>query len=430
MNLSQMATHNQESEKRRWALPSMGGFYKKLVLSKLEGIVEGQLVFSMPNETVALGPDVDKQGVDEPLFARLEINDEYFFAAIVHGGSVGAAESYVRGEWDCDDLTSLVRILVRNSTLLDDMEGGLASMASAVMKMAHRGRSNTRDGSRRNISEHYDLGNDLFKLFLDNDWMMYSSALYQTGQESLEQAQFAKLKRLCDKLDLTANDHLLEIGTGWGGCAVFAAQHYGCRVTTTTISKEQHALACERVKSAGLEDKITVLLEDYRDLQGQFDKLISIEMVEAVGHQYLDGYFQRCSDLLKPDGVAVIQAITIEDHRYEQALRSVDFIKRYIFPGSFIPCVSVLTSSAAKAELRLNNLEDIGISYAYTLREWRMRFMQQLDAVREQGYTEEFIRLWKFYLCYCEGGFIERSISDVHLQFVKSKNTQVSWLPA
>ena len=238
------------------------------------------------------------------------------------------------------------------------------------------------------------------------------------------------MKRLCDKLQLNDSDHLLEVGTGWGGCAVFAAQHYGCRVTTTTISKEQHKLAVERVKAAGLEDKVEVLLKDYRDLDGYYDKLISIEMVEAVGHHFLDEYFEQCRARLKPDGLAVIQAITIEDHRYQQALNSVDFIKRYIFPGSFIPCVSVLTQSAAQAQLRLVNLEDLGDSYATTLNHWRQRFVAELERVRELGYDERFIRMWLFYLCYCEGGFIERSISDVHLLLAADKNQSPNWLPS
>jgi cyclopropane-fatty-acyl-phospholipid synthase len=226
-------------------------------------------------------------------------------------------------------------------------------------------------------------------------------------------------------LQLSADDHLLEIGTGWGGCAVFAAQHYGCRVTTTTISNEQYQYACARVRAAGLEKRITVLRQDYRDLAGNYDKLISIEMVEAVGHQFLDEYFQQCRALLKPTGLAIFQAITIEDHRYKQALHSVDFIKRYIFPGSFIPCVSVLTQSAAKAGLRLVNLKDLGQSYALTLNHWRQRFLDRLEAVRDQGYDERFIRMWLFYLCYCEGGFRERSISDVHLLFAADKNRGV-----
>lgn len=427
MNLSNIA--HQSSKNSKTSLSAFSGLYEKLVLSRLDNIEDGQIILSMNGQEKTLGPSVEKQVIDEPLSVKVDIADSSFFSSIVLGGSIGAAESYIRGDWQCSDLTALIRILVRNRDLLDQMEGGLARFASSAMKLAHRFRANTRDGSRKNIAEHYDLGNDLFDLFLDKDWMMYSSGLYKSQDDTLEQAQFNKLKRLCDKLHLKSSDHLLEIGTGWGGCAVFAAQHYGCKVTTTTISKEQHALAVERVRKVGLEHKITVLLEDYRDLDGQYDKLISIEMVEAVGHQFLDGYFKRCSELLKPSGIAVIQAITIEDQRYEHAVKSVDFIKRYIFPGSFIPCVSVLTQSAADANLRLANLEDIGSSYALTLCEWRKRFMDQLESVRQQGYSEDFIRLWEFYLCYCEGGFIERSISDVHLQFVKPKDREPNWLP-
>ena len=403
-------------------------FYKNLLLKRLDDIVDGQIQINTPTEQIILGHDIDAQRIAEPLFVRIEILDEEFFTAVVLGGSVGAAESYMQGAWTCNDLTTLVRILVRNSALLDEMEGGLASLASVVMKSAHSLRKNTRSGSRKNIAEHYDLGNDLFELFLDKDWMMYSSALYQSADDSLEQAQSQKLHSLCEKLHLQPTDHLLEIGAGWGGCAVYAASNFGCRVTTTTISKEQYQLAIDRVKKAGLEDKVTVLLEDYRDLQGSYEKLVSIEMVEAVGHQFVDEYFACCSKLLKEDGIAVIQAITIEDHRYEQAVKSVDFIKRYIFPGSFIPCVSLLASAAGKSQLRLNTLQDIGYSYALTLREWRKRFMQDLDIVKAQGYSEEFIRMWEFYLCYCEGGFLERSISNVHMQFVKPSNRCASEL--
>lgn len=418
MNSSSASIHNSKLAKK----PFFADFYKNILLKRLNDIVDGQIQINTPSEKIILGPDIDAQNIAEPLYVRIEVHQDDFFADIVLGGSVGAAESYMQGDWACNDLTSLVRILVRNSSLLDEMEGGLASLASVVMKSAHSLRKNTRSGSRKNIAEHYDLGNDLFELFLDKDWMMYSSALYATAEDSLEEAQARKLKSLCEKLKLKSSDHLLEIGTGWGGCAVYAAAHYGCRVTTTTISKEQYQLAIERVKKAGLEDKVTVLLEDYRDLTGSYDKLVSIEMVEAVGHQFVDEYFACCSKLLKNEGVAVIQAITIEDHRYEQAVKSVDFIKRYIFPGSFIPCVSVLTRAAGKSQLRLNALEDIGYSYALTLREWRKRFMQNLEAVKSLGYSDEFIRMWEFYLCYCEGGFIERSISDVHMQFVKPGN--------
>ncbi|MDM3869965.1 cyclopropane-fatty-acyl-phospholipid synthase family protein [Porticoccus sp. W117] len=397
--------------------------FEKLFVNRLGSLKNGAIHLAAPGGHYLLG---DGQA---DLQVQMHVNDSAFFQSVATGGSVGAAESYMAGEWHCSDLTALVCILVRNQDLLDGMEGGVATVAGWLLKAVHQLHKNNRSGSRRNIAAHYDIGNDLFELFLDKEWMMYSSALYHTGDESLAQAQELKLARLCDKLDLKPSDHLLEIGTGWGGAAIFAAQNYGCRVTTTTISEEQYKLAVERIAGAGLSDKITVLLEDYRDLDGQYDKLLSIEMVEAVGHQFLDGYFKQCQHLLKPDGLAAIQAITIEDHRYKQALNSVDFIKRYIFPGSFIPCVSVLTSSAAKAGLRLTNLEDIGPSYALTLQEWRERFMDQLDQVRELGYSEAFIRMWEFYLCYCEGGFRERSINDVHLLFAASGNRREQWVP-
>jgi cyclopropane-fatty-acyl-phospholipid synthase len=297
------------------------------------------------------------------------------------------------------------------------------------MRSLHALKRNTRLGSRKNISAHYDLGNDLFKLFLDEN-MMYSSAIFAEADDSLERASQRKLDRICQKLQLQPGDHLLEIGTGWGGMAVHAARHYGCRVTTTTISREQHELARQRIVEAGLADRVTLLHEDYRDLPGSYDKLVSIEMIEAVGHQYLDTYFRKCASLLKPDGLALIQAITIEDHRYRQALTSVDFIKRQVFPGSFIPCVTAMVDSAARAgQLRLLNLEDFGPSYATTLKHWRQRFLSRLDRVRALGYDDRFIRMWEFYLCYCEGGFLERSISDVHLLLAPSGNRRDQYLP-
>jgi cyclopropane-fatty-acyl-phospholipid synthase len=228
---------------------------------------------------------------------------------------------------------------------------------------------------------------------------------------------------------LGSDTRVVEIGTGWGGFAMHAAKQYGAHVTTTTISREQHALAEHRVQEAGLSERITLLLRDYRELDGQYDRLVSIEMIEAIGHQYLDSYFAKCAELLKDDGMALIQAITIEDHRYQQALNSVDFIKRHIFPGSFIPSVSAMLGAAGKTDLRLFNLEDIGPSYALTLREWRRRFMGQVDAVRAQGYPDRFIRMWEFYLAYCEGGFIERSIGNVHLLLTRPGCRRAPWLP-
>lgn len=406
-------------------LDSTARLLRKRVLARLAGLRGGQLRLQDGGGVVVLG---QADGAD-PLHASLHVHDADFYRQVALNGSVGAGESYMDGQWSSEDLVALVRLLVRNRDLLDGMEGGLARLGGWALKAWHGLRRNTRAGSRRNIAAHYDLGNALFRLFLD-DGMMYSSAMFAPG-DTLEQASLRKLERICAKLDLRPGDHLLEIGTGWGGMAIHAAGRYGCRVTTTTISREQHVLASERVAAAGLSDRVTVLLEDYRDLRGQYDKLVSIEMIEAIGHQYLDTYFARCAALLKPEGLALVQAITIEDSRYAQALRSVDFIKRHVFPGSFIPCVSAMVGSAARAgELRLLNLEDFGPSYAETLRHWRQRFHARLDEVRALGYDERFVRLWEFYLCYCEGGFLERSISDVHLLFARAGNRRDQYLPA
>ena len=364
----------------------------------------------------------------DSLDVQIEVLSPKAYRRMLVGGSIGAAESYMEGEWHTTDLTDLIRLLLRNRQQLDQLETGMARVTGWIAQGWHKLNRNTLKGSKKNIAAHYDLGNEFFSLFLDAN-MMYSSGIYPTGEETLEQASNIKLRRICEKLDLQPSDHLMEIGTGWGGMAAFAAQHYGCKVTTTTISQEQYEAAKAKIEALGLSDQVQVIKQDYRELAGQYDKLVSIEMVEAVGHQYLDGYFDQVSHLLKPNGMALIQAITIDDLRYASALNSVDFIKRYIFPGSFIPCVHVLIQSAAMKGLRLFNLEDIGTSYALTLQHWRERFMSRLAEVREQGFDETFIKMWEFYLCYCEGGFRERAISDVQLLFTKEQNHRHQWLP-
>lgn len=350
---------------------------------------------------------------------HLEVRDPAFYRAVAAQGSVGAGEAYMQGHWHCDDLVGLIRLLVRNRDLVDGMETGLARLGAWALRAWHALRRNTREGSRRNIAAHYDLGNDFFSLFLSSD-LMYSSALWAGEDDTLEAASARKLEAICRKLQLKPSDRVIEIGTGWGGFALHAARHHGCHVTTATISREQHALATERVRQAGLQDRITVLLQDYRDLTHTYDKLVSIEMVEAIGAPYLDTYFGKLGSLLKPDGLALVQAITIEDHRYEQAVVAVDYIKRFIFPGSFIPSVNALLSAKTRAsDLGLVHLEDFGLSYARTLQAWRMRFIAALPQVRAQGFDECFIRMWDFYLAYCEGGFRERSIGVAHLLMAK-----------
>ena len=353
------------------------------------------------------------------LMATVTVTDPRFWSELALGGNTGAGEAYIAGYFRCDDLTAAVRILVMNRDVLTGLEGGGARLAAPVKRLAHWVNRNTQAGSRKNIAAHYDLGNDLFELFLD-ETMMYSSAMFVTGEETLEQAQFLKLDAICRKLDLGPDDHLLEIGTGWGGLAIHAASRYGCRVTTTTISREQHRLAGERVREAGLEDRVTLLLEDYRDLEGHYDKLVSVEMIEAVGHHFLDTYIAKCSSLLKPDGMMLLQAITIRDQHYANALKTVDFIKKFVFPGSFIPSVTAIADSiAASSDMKIFHLQDFGPDYARTLRLWRERFFEHIDDVRALGYPEPFIRLWEYYLCYCEGGFLERNIGDVHMLLTK-----------
>ncbi|QBK05069.1 class I SAM-dependent methyltransferase [Hylemonella gracilis] len=354
-----------------------------------------------------------------PMSVQLDVLDPRFWGELAFGGSIGAGEAYMAGYWRCDDLTGLMRILLQNREVLDGMEGGLARLTAPLQKALHWTNRNTRSGSRRNIAAHYDLGNDFFALFLDPS-LMYSCAYYETPQSTLEEAQQARLHRVCRHLKLGPDDHLLEIGTGWGGMAIHAAQHYGCRVTTTTISRQQYELARERVAAAGLQDRITLLLEDYRDLKGQYDKLVSLEMIEAVGHQFYGTYFAQCARLLKDDGLMLLQAITIADQRYEAARKSVDFIQRHIFPGSTIPSITALLNAiTAKTDMKLVQLDDIGPHYATTLRHWRERFMARLGEVRLLGYTDTFIRMWDFYLCYCEGGFEERALGDVHMLLAK-----------
>jgi len=387
------------------------GLVRRKVLSVLEQMSEGHLTLVENGQTQSFG----RSESSPELHAVVRVNDPRFYSMVALQGSVGAGGSYMQGLWDCDNLPAVVRIFVRNRQLLESIDGRLGRLASPAFRLLHRMRRNTRSGSRRNIRNHYDLGNDFFRLFLD-ETMMYSSAYFTSEEMSLRNASLAKIDRICDRLNLGPDDHVLEIGTGWGGFAIRAVQRHGCRVTTTTISAEQYRLARERIEQAGLSDRITVLLEDYRDLAGTFDKLVSIEMIEAVGYDFLEEYFKKCDSLLRPGGRMVLQAITIADEFLEQAKHSVEFIKHYIFPGSALPAVGLMRSIVDQStSLEWTSVEDITDHYVLTLRRWRERFHESLDQVRGLGYSEEFIRLWDFYFCYCEGGFSERHIGDVHL---------------
>ncbi len=401
------------------------GFHRKHVLALIDALTGCRVTVVEGDRHFHLGQPRN----EHDLACTVVVKDEEFWRAVVTGGSVAVGETFMNGLWEVDDPVALVRIFVRNRDVLDRMETGLARLGGLLFKAWHAFRRNTKIGSKKNIEAHYDLGNALFRTFLDDN-LMYSSAIYANPTESLEVASRRKLDRICQKLGLGPQHHVVEIGTGWGGFALHAAGRYGCRVTTTTISEEQFALATERVAAARLSDRITVVKRDYRDLEGKFDRLVSIEMIEAIGHQYLDTYFAKVGSLLKPDGMALIQAITIEDHRYERALANVDFIQRYIFPGSFIPAVGAMTGAIARStDLRLYNLEDIGPSYALTLREWRRRFNAARDEVLKLGYPDRFTRLWNWYLAYCEGGFMERSIGNAQMLLVKPDCRAPEYLP-
>ncbi len=382
------------------------------VMRRLEGLESGRIEVSDPWGEWSVG---EQSG----LSADMLVAHPGFYRVLALGGDLGAARAYMDGHWQSSRLTDLFQILLRNTELLDGLEGGFAMVAGAISRLRHLLNRNTRSGSRENIHAHYDLGNEFFALFLDPT-RTYSCGIFEQPSATLEQASIAKLDRICRKLSLGPEDNVVEIGTGWGSFAIHAASRYGCRVTTTTISQQQFEYAQARVREFDLEDRVTLLRSDYRDLQGKFDKLVSIEMIEAVGHEYLPQFFAKCADLLRPDGAMLIQAITMPDQRYAQYLKSSDFIRRYIFPGSCVPSLSAMLDAIRKAtDLSLAHLEDIGPHYATTLEAWRERFIQNLDSVRELGYPVEFQRMWLYYLHYCEAGFAERYLGTLQLLFQK-----------
>ncbi|MBK8979106.1 MAG: class I SAM-dependent methyltransferase [Planctomycetes bacterium] len=389
---------------------------RRLVHCRLRGLRVGRVTiedaFDGTRATFGRGERLD-------LHVVVRVLEPGFYGQLVARGSLGAAEAWIDGGWTCDDLTALIRMLVADRAVLEGLDTGLARLSRPLLRLFHARNANTRTGSRRNIAAHYDLGNDFFELLLDPS-LTYSSAYFEHAGQSLAEAQVAKLDRLCRRLDLQPGDRLLEIGTGWGSLALHAAGRYGCHVTTTTISKEQHAVAARRIREAGLEDRVDLRLCDYRELTGRYDKLVSCEMIEAVGAPFLPTFLKTCADRLEDHGVAALQAILISDQHYAHTVRQVDFIKRYIFPGSFIPSTTAIIDAATRhTDLRISDLEQFGPDYARTLRAWRERFYANLDAIRALGYPEEFLRMWEYYLCYCEGGFAERFIDVGHLVFRK-----------
>jgi cyclopropane-fatty-acyl-phospholipid synthase len=387
------------------------GLSRRLVLAQLARLGSGRLVLSDAHGVHTFGPD------DDGPEAHVHVSDPLMYSHVLKRGLLGAGEAYAEGAWSSPDLVAVIQLFLRNRDMIERMEGGWSRLITWPLRTAMRLLPNNRRRARKHIAAHYDLGNEFFALFLDPS-MTYSSALFERPDSSLEEAQTAKYDRLCQKLRLDASHHVLEIGSGWGGFAIHAARTYGCRVTTTTISPSQYALATERIEAAGLSDRITLLLQDYRDLEGTFDRVVSIEMIEAVGRSHLDHYLEVCGARLKEDGLFGLQAITITDAAYERASKRVDFIKRHIFPGTFIPSVTaILGASTANSDMRLLHLEDIGLDYAKTLQTWRERLATRRPAARLLGFDDTFLRAWDYYFGYCEGGFRSRFLGAAQMVF-------------
>ena len=394
----------------------LGSAAKKLFLSTLEGLGGGCLELILPDQTLTFGD------VQSELSAQLLVHRGRFFSRALLGGDTAIGEAYMDGDWSTPDLVSLMRLAVRNLAQLEKSNTFFSSLSRLADHLRQILRKNTVAGSRRNIHAHYDLSNEFFQLFLDRR-MVYSCAWYETIADSLETAQLQKLDRICHKLDLQPRDRVLEIGTGWGAFALHATRNYGCHVTTTTISQQQYAYARELFDTAGRDRRIELLLKDYRELSGSFDKIVSIEMFEAVGFEHYDDFFRACDRLLKPDGSMLLQTITMNEQRFARYLKQSDWIQKYIFPGAQLASLrGVLDSLARATRLSLFHAEDMGAHYARTLAAWRERFLNSMAEVRSLGFDDRFIRMWDYYLAFCEGAFQERHISDVQLLLTRNYN--------
>jgi cyclopropane-fatty-acyl-phospholipid synthase len=392
----------------------MRSLAKSILLSRLEGLQHGHLEIVCPQETYSFGD------ASSDLRATVAVHDERFFTRALLGGDVAMGEAFMDGDWSTPDLVSVVRIAVRNLVAVEN-QTLLTWFQRVADRLLHLRNDNSIAGSSRNISYHYDLSNQFYQLFLDRN-LVYSCGYFKSPQDDLGTAQIQKFDRICQKLRLSKNDHLLEIGTGWGGFAIHAALNYGCRVTTTTISRQQHDYAQKRIQESGLEGQITLLFEDYRKLQGRFDKIVSIEMFEAVGLKHYDEYFGACDRLLKPQGTMLLQTININERSFATYRKRCDWIQRYIFPGAELASIVEIQRSLARCtSLQMHDAEDIGLHYGPTLKAWRERFLARKDEVRALGFDDSFLRMWEYYLAYCEGAFRERYIGD--FQLLLAKNT-------
>lgn len=407
-------SHGEQAIQNGDSMTFMERTYRQLFIKAMQNMPEGHLTLKENGSLVAQCGDPEQD-----LHAEVNILDSSAYKRLLFGGSVASGETFTDGSWTSPNLTNVIRIFARNLSTLDEWESKFKWITMPALKLQHFMRRNSREQAKKNISAHYDLGNKLYTKFLDPS-MMYSSAIYPSPDASLAEAQENKLRSICEKLQLKPSDHVVEIGTGWGGLAIYASKHYGCKVTTTTISDEQFDYAQKWVAEEGLEDKITLLKKDYRLLEGKFDKLVSIEMIEAVGKAYLANFFEKCSSLLKPNGLMLLQAITIDDRRYDSYSNSVDFIQKHIFPGGFLPSQFAINQFLKKnTDMNIRDLHDIGLDYAKTLHDWHLAFERNKEALEKDGYDERFARLWKYYLNYCEGGFLERAISTVQLVISK-----------
>jgi len=410
MNQKQLAAEIGAGFDSQSEIPRSAALIRRLLISILNKATHGHFLLKENGLVIA---EVGNR--DDALQAEVNILDHRAYWRSLTRGDTGAGEAFVAGWWTSPDITQVTRFFARNLDMMDQWckrFGWLLKPASLLRLIA---RANTFNQAKKNILAHYDLGNDLYETFLDKR-MQYSSALYENVGESLEQAQVNKLTRICEQLKLGPEDHLLEVGTGWGGLAIFAARHYGCRVTTTTISDAQLRLARERVREEGLEERIEVLDKDYRLLEGQYDKVVSVEMIEAVGEKYLPGFFKKLNALLKPGGLLLVQAITIADQRLQAYRKSEDFIQKHVFPGGFLPSMEMMSAHIARhTQLIVRDVHDMGLDYAQTLADWKANFIARMDEVRKMGYDDRFCNLWVYYLGYCEGGFLERRISAVQM---------------
>ena len=408
MKISALSSSNIQSKAKPSLFDSVA---RSSVFKLLDSIEGGVLRLSESGETRQFGRMQSEDGIQ----VQIVVNNPAFYRMVMLRGSIGAAEAYVMNFWQTQDLTDAIRLMCRNMRQIEQMDGGLSQFGLLAQKVRHWLSPNTVTGAKKNIHAHYDLSNALFEAFLDKR-MMYSAAMFPRDDADLDTAALYKMQRVGEKLELTPDDHVVEIGSGWGGLAIHLAEQFGCRVTTTTISREQYEFAHEKIRKHDLQDRICLLEKDYRLVEGKFDKLVSIEMIEAVGQQFLPEYFRKCNDLLKTGGKMLIQAITIPEQRYEYARRNMDFIQRYIFPGGSLPSIEAILKNTGKhSQLQLHHMEDIGLDYARTLAEWHHRFNERRTCILDMGFDEMFIRLWQFYLSYCEGGFRERAISTAQL---------------